>query len=148
LAREAAAYEVDWLDAVGSQSLGGKGSHVVVNWDGWPMSSEYCSGVSLALAKRDGSHTGAFEPEAKAADTREEVEHAHKLLRPRAFAHIGNDCDCVVELAVNARRTPAPTFVKRDLRQLEVAVFGLDLDELVEANATDEQVGATETDFR
>lgn len=79
LAREPAANNVD-CDSIGAKPLGGEGSHVVVTGHVGPMLAEDGAAVGLDFAERDGSHSGALEPEAESADAAEKVEDIHARL--------------------------------------------------------------------
>jgi hypothetical protein len=53
---------------VGHDLRCGKGSHVIVNRDIWPVASQDGSAIGIDLAEGDGSHSGALEAEGEAAD--------------------------------------------------------------------------------
>jgi hypothetical protein len=57
------------LTGVCQKTRCGKLSDVSVNRDIWPVSSQHALAIGIDLAEGDGSHSGSFEPEAKAADS-------------------------------------------------------------------------------
>jgi hypothetical protein len=54
---------------VGHKARCGKFSDISVNRDIWPMSSQDALAIGVDLAEGDGSHSGALEPEAEAANS-------------------------------------------------------------------------------
>jgi hypothetical protein len=76
LAREARADGIDF-DSVGSQSSCGEFTDVLVADDIGPVLSQDRPAEGVSLAEGDGSHPCSLKPEAKAADSAEEVKYIH-----------------------------------------------------------------------
>lgn len=77
LAGEASADDIGSGNKVPCKLMSSDPSHVLVNLDAGPIGREHVATPRLSLAEGDRLHARALKPEGKAADAREEVQHAH-----------------------------------------------------------------------
>jgi hypothetical protein len=73
LTRETAADEVDAFDSIGSKSLGGKGSNVVIARDLGPVFRQNGAGKGFDLAEGNRLHPSPFKAQRKSAYAAEQV---------------------------------------------------------------------------
>ena len=81
LAGKATAYQIDGACLLRNHHAI-ESPNIVMDWHPWPVFRQHGAAIRFDLAEHRGLHAGRFQPEGKATDPAEQVEHPHCVALP------------------------------------------------------------------